>query len=127
MYIFKPSISMLINTLKLSNIKHLRKFNNNDVIIKYYYLDKEISFINYNIFTGQIKYIYVNPLYQNKGLGTQILHNCIMEMDIFYNKEVWCISGKNHIFWNNIYNKSFKYRYPIQPYLPTLSGFYMKL
>ncbi len=127
MNIYNIRIGVLINTFKLSNFKQMRTFNNNDVLIKYYHLDKEISFINYNIVNGQIKYLYVSPLYQNNGLGKQILQNCIMEMDVFYNKEVWCISGKNHLFWNNVYNKSFQYRYPIKSYLPNLSGFYMKL
>jgi hypothetical protein len=116
-----------MNILKLSNMTHLRTFKNNEVLIKYYYMDKEISCINYNIFNGQIKYFNVNPLYQNKGLGKQILNDCIMEMDEYYNKEIWCISCKNHLFWNNVYNKSFQYRYPIQSDLPNLSGFYMKL
>ncbi len=116
----------LFNSTKLSNLKSIRNFNNNNVIIKYYHVDKEVSFIYYNIINGQIKYFYVNPLYQNKGIGKQILNNCIIEMDLYYNKEVWCISGKNHFFWNNVYNNSFKYRFPIQSYC-NLGGFYMKL
>ncbi len=127
MNIIHPLASEMISNFKY--IRNLSKIINNEIIIKYYHLDKEISLINYNIFSGEIKYIYVNPMYQNKGIATRILNNVINEMDIFYNKEVWCISGKNHIFWNNVYNKSFTYRYPIQPYSPynKYGGFYMKL
>ena len=118
----------LKDLVKLSNLKTVRTNNNNNTLIRYYdHKDEEISYIYYNILNGEIKLFHINKNYTNKGLGKQILKNVINEMDINYNKEVWCVTGRNHDFWKNVFDKSFKYRIPIQPHLPNLHGYYMKL
>lgn len=84
-----------------------------------YYQSNVVGNIYYNINTGQVEILYVSKKYRNKGLGKQMLSDAIYDIKK-HNTQIWCNASKNHDFWNNVYNKSFKYNY-------NNNSFYMRL
>ena len=68
-----------------------------------------IGYISYTTTTGQICYFSINKQFQNKGLGKQILIKIIQDLKLNGNKTIWVISSQTHLFWSNVFNKSFIY------------------
>ena len=110
--------------LLLSNMKETRTINRMTVLSSYTYNNEDVGYIYYNLNTGQISMFYINSYYRNKGLGKQILTNVIHDMEDEMLPEIWCIANKNHLFWSNVFNKSFKYNNYISD---NYSGFYLKI
>ena len=86
------------------------------IMLEYYNKkDEKIGYIRYYITTGQIGLFFIDDEYQNRGLGKQILSKVIEELKENQCKEMWAVSTDNHIFWSNVYNKSFEHRVPAHP------------
>jgi len=70
---------------------------------------KSIGYISYKIKTGQIGLFFINKDYQNLGLGKHILFKLINEQINSDNKKIWAITSKDHSFWSNVFEQSFKF------------------
>ena len=121
--------------LILENFKELRevrddtwnKVRNGEVYLKYFSDNgDEIGYINYRNSSGQIGIFRLDEDYRNRGLGKQILAKVIEDLKKSNIKEVWAITSKNHSFWSNVFNKSFKYK-DIPHKSVTGSGYSMKI
>ena len=95
-------------------------------VIDIYNDDESIGLVQYNNMTGEIGMMIIHETFRNMGLGKYILKNIIDEMKQNEIKEIWGISNKKQIFWSNVNNKSFSYRFPVHP-TTIHGGFYMRL
>src|SRR5437868_4133165 len=78
---------------------------NGEIAIKYTdkITNEWICNINYRIHTGQIGLLFVNNLYQRKGLGTEMLTNAIKDICNRSNvSNIWAVTTNNHPYWNNV-------------------------
>jgi GNAT superfamily N-acetyltransferase len=82
------------------------------IMLEYYNKDIKIGYIRYYVNSGQIGLFFIQEEYQNRGLGKQILSKVIKELQDNNCNEIWAVTSKDHIFWSNVYNKSFSYRDP---------------
>lgn len=124
------------NTDKFNNVKYLYLDNfqqsistpnkSGEIVVNYYDNNENIGLTQYNIHTGEIGMIIINRVYRDKSLGKQIVTNIIEDMKINKLKEVWVKAPHNHIFWSNVFNKSFTFRTPINSEKGT-RGYFMKL
>jgi len=86
------------------------------IMLEYYNKkDEKIGYIRYYITTGQIGLFFIDEEYQNRGLGKQILSKVIEELKENQCEEAWAVGTDNHIFWLNVYNKSFTRKVPAHP------------
>ena len=83
--------------------------DDNDIItLEYFYKNKYVCMIDYNIDSGQINFLFVfDCKYRNHGLGTQMLLKAISDTRENGIKKIWSISS-NNLFWSNVLNKTFK-------------------
>jgi predicted acetyltransferase len=84
-----------------------------EIVINYYDNNENIGVTQYNIKSGEIGLILINKEYRGKTLGKQIITNIIHDMKLNNINEVWVQAPNNHIFWSNVFNKSFTFRTPI--------------
>lgn len=76
--------------------------------------------------TGQIGLFFINEEYKNKGLGKQILSRVILDMQNEGQKGIFVCTSKDHKFWANVFDKSFKWK--LRPHSSvTGSGYYMDI
>jgi len=124
--------------LFLKDFKEIRH-NNTTNDINYYYNEpggvlieylnnknERIAYINYYTSDGQIGMFFIDEKYQNRGLGKQIVEKAMNELREKKCEEVWVSTSKNHPFWSNVNNKSFKYRNPVHPFWSN-DGYFRKL
>ena len=88
--------------------------------------DQSIAYIRYYTSNGQIGLFFIAETYKNRGLGKQILQKAMNELREKKCDEVWVVTSKDHSFWSNVNNKSFKYRDPAHPSV-TSEGYFRKL
>lgn len=70
-------------------------------------MKESIGYITYRRRTGQIGLFRFDEQYRNKGLGKQILLKVIE--DLPERNEIFAVTTKNHPFWSNVFDKSFKW------------------
>lgn len=102
------------------------KNKNGEIVVNYYDNSENIGLTQYNIKTGEIGMIIINREYRGKSLGKQIVFNIIEDMKVNKLEEVWVQAPHNHIFWSNVFNKSFTFRSPINSEKGG-RGFFMKI
>ena len=113
------TISTLIKPLPLNftDIKQVKLISNdtwNNIPfgyynVEFYSFDKKIGTITYRIGTGQIGLFYIDTEYRNKGYGKKILTQVISDMQKYNTTHIWAVTSKNHPFWSNVFNASFKW------------------
>ena len=81
-----------------------------------------IGYIQYKKYVGQIGLIYLDDEYKGRTLGKQMLQKAVEDME---SEEVWAVTGENHPFWSNVYDKIFTFRRPVHPSI-TGRGYYVK-
>ncbi len=94
-----------------------RDIMENTYISKLYFKDENapedddnlVSRISYSTVSGQIGLIMVDPEYQNKGLGKQMIIDACHEIE---SEEVWLVTCPNHPFYTNVFNGAFQFRNP---------------
>jgi hypothetical protein len=96
------------------------------IMLEYYDKDIKIGYIRYYVNTGQIGLFFIQKEYQNRDLGKQILSKVIKELQDNNCDEIWAVTSKYHLFWSNVYNKSFSYRNPAHPSV-TGDGYFIDL
>ena len=86
-----------------------------------------VGYITYRLVTGQICIFHINkPGYKHRGLGKQILTRVITDMKNEGKTSIFTITSNNHLFWSNVFNKSFEWK--SRPDLSvTGSGYYLDL
>lgn len=123
---FSTNISTNKTPLEINNFKEIRYVSSEmsypneyfvneksgGVMLEYYDKECKIGYIRYYVNTGQIGLFFIQKEYQNRGLGKQILSKVINELQENNCEEIWAVSSNNHVFWSNVYNKSFSYRDP---------------
>lgn len=88
--------------------------------------NERVAYIRYYTSNGQIGLFFIDPQYQNRGLGKQILKKASIELIKHKCEEVWVVTSKDHPFWSNVNKKSFTYRNPAHPSV-TSDGYFRKL
>jgi len=126
-----------VKSLKLDNYKEIRKvkddrwnkIENGNTRLEYFDNDKEVGYIDYRSFTGQVGIFYLEPEYRQKGLGTQILLKAMEEMRENKVPNVWAVTTKDHEFWSKVFKGSMSWNKPAHndTYSITGSGYNMKL
>jgi GNAT superfamily N-acetyltransferase len=97
------------------------------ILREYYDSDNnKIGYIRYKVKVGQVGLFFINEEYRNRGLGKQILNRTMDHMRQSGATGVWAVTTRDHEFWSNVYNKSFKWRDPAHPSV-TGDGYYMWL
>jgi GNAT superfamily N-acetyltransferase len=71
---------------------------------------KSDGFITYKLLTGQIGLFYVAKQFQHKGVGKQILTKVIDDMKNEGRTSIFAITYNNHLFWSNVFHKSFVWK-----------------
>jgi GNAT superfamily N-acetyltransferase len=97
------------------------------ILLKYYNdTEQEVGYIRYYITTGQIGLFFIDKKYQNCGIGKQILSKVMEELKDNDCEECWAVTTMDHPFWSNVFDKSFKYKYPVHKTV-TGQGYVIKL
>lgn len=94
--------------LNLSNFKNIITHSESPTSIynkkRITYFDqheKEIGYIEYNLYTGKICLFFITEKkYRNRGLGPQILEHVLNDMRQYGTKRAWLVTLKcPHPFW----------------------------
>lgn len=131
-YLYKP--------LNINNFREVKYVSTDDsypptyftnkknfaILLEYYDKNEKIGYIRFYFKTGQIGSFFIYAEYKNCGLGKQILSKVIKELKDNNCKEVWVMTSTDHLFWSNVYNKSFTYREPVHP-TDGGDGYFMEL
>jgi hypothetical protein len=121
-------------SLKLSGFKEDLTITDGEIRRTYYDTNvdppKNIGYIDYRLEPGQIGVFFINDEYQNRGLGKQMLMIAIDDIKNYGTANtVWAVTIKNHPFWHNVWDQSFKYKDPTHSsvtgdgYVMTLDSF----
>ena len=108
--LFKPVTYPELTSVKNVYDDTYNKVKDGEIKIDFIHLNKNIGYIQYRL-NGQIGLFYLDDRYRNLGIGKDILINTIEDMkknNININ-EVWAVSSKDHPFWSNVFNKSFRF------------------
>lgn len=122
------------NFADILQIKTISNDTWNKIPSSYYHIDfydkqkstDKIGTITYRAGVGQIGIFYINPQYRNKGYGKQILLQAINEMRKYNTSHIWAVTSKNHLFWSNVFNKSFEW-YNAGKLHPSVRGYGYKM
>jgi GNAT superfamily N-acetyltransferase len=107
-----PIISISDFTKKTSVVSSYSEMDKTNITIVRYYdtYNKQIAGIRYNESNGWIGFLYVAKPYRNIGIGKQILQLSIDDIKNAGGNCVWTIAPHHHVFWSNVFNKSFVYK-----------------
>ena len=122
---FSINYDNLFEIRKVSDDEH-NNVKNADIWCTYYYMNKEIGYINYRISVGQIGHFWLDPEFRNKGIGKEIFKNIIKEMKYNNLSEVWCVCSKDNVFWKNVFNQKMIWKDPVHKSV-TGHGYILKI
>jgi hypothetical protein len=98
------------------------KIENGYVKIKVLFDNKQIGFVNFALFTGQVGFIEVEKIYRRQNIANFMLTH--VEKELLKNNitNIWVVCSKNHYFWSVQKN----YIYTNQPHTSVTGSGYLK-
>jgi hypothetical protein len=71
-------------------------------------VNKNIGCICYDLIEGNITKFRINPLYRDRGLGKELLHMAVKDIEKEGNVKNVYVNSNDNSFWKNVWNRSWK-------------------